>query len=55
MTDPQVKIQPQAFSELTDDQIALLRPFGEVRATEAGEVLYEVGDATYPLIVVLNG
>jgi thioredoxin reductase (NADPH) len=55
MSDLQSKIQPQAFSELTDEQIALLRPFGEVRPTEAGEVLYEVGDATYPLVVVLSG
>src|SRR5215207_8580036 len=55
MSDVQSKIQPQAFPVLTDEQIALLHPFGEVRATRAGEVLYEVGDATYPLVVVLSG
>src|SRR5215216_5506804 len=55
MSDPQSTIQPQAFPILTDEQIALLHPFGEVRATKAGEVLYEVGDATYPLVVVLSG
>ena len=55
MSDFQSKIQPQAFPILTDEQIALLHPFGEVRATRAGEVLFEVGDATYPLVVVLSG
>src|SRR5918996_2492048 len=55
MSDPRSEIQPQAFPLLTDEQIALLRPFGEVRPTQAGEVLFEVGDATYPLVVVLSG
>src|SRR5918994_2914254 len=55
MSDPRSEIQPQAFPLLTDEQIALLRPFGEVRPTQAGEVLFEVGDATYPLVIVLSG
>src|SRR5215208_8357017 len=55
MSESQSNIQPQAFPLLTDEQIALFRPFGEVRTTKAGEVLYEVGDATYPLVVVLSG
>ena len=55
MSDPQSEFQRQAFPVLTDEQIALLRPFGEVRPTQAGEVLFEVGDATYPLVVVLSG
>ncbi len=55
MSDPQSEIQRQAFPVLTDEQIALLRPFGEVHPTQAGDVLFEVGDATYPLVVVLSG
>ena len=55
MSDTQSKIQLQAFPILTDEQMALLYPFGEVHATTAGEVLYEVGDATYPLVIVLSG
>src|SRR5215207_2311329 len=55
MSDPQGKFQPQAFPTLTEEQIALLHPLGEVQATKAGDVLYEVGDATYPLVVVLSG
>ena len=55
MSDPQSRIQPLAFPILTDEQVALLRPFGAVRATKAGDVLFEVGDATYPLVIVLSG
>jgi len=55
MSDPQPEFQRQAFPVLTGEQIALLRPFGEVRPTHAGDVLFEVGDATYPLVVVLAG
>jgi thioredoxin reductase (NADPH) len=40
---------------LTPEEIDLLRPFGTVRATRAGEVLFEVGDRGYPLVVVLSG
>src|SRR5829696_3671062 len=55
MSESQSEIQLQAFPLLTDEQIALLRPFGEVKSVQAGEVLFEVGDATYPLVVVLSG
>ncbi|MFT4038803.1 MAG: FAD-dependent oxidoreductase [Thermomicrobiales bacterium] len=40
---------------LSDADIALLRPYGEVRATQAGEVLFASGASHYPLIVVLEG
>ncbi len=55
MSDPAPEFERQAFPVLTDDQINLLRPFGEVRSTQSGDVLYEVGDRTYPLVVVLSG
>jgi thioredoxin reductase (NADPH) len=44
-----------AFWELTDDQIAVLRPRGEVRPTEAGQVLFQQGDPTCDFFVVLEG
>jgi thioredoxin reductase (NADPH) len=40
---------------LTEREIDLLRPFGNVRATRAGEVLYSPEDPDYPLTVVLAG
>ena len=49
------QIREQAFPVLTDDQIALLRPFGSERDTAAGDVLFEVGDPDYPMVVVLSG
>ena len=45
----------QAFPLLTEEQIALLRPFGEVRRTNIGDVLFEVGDRGYCLVVILSG
>jgi thioredoxin reductase (NADPH) len=48
-------LEHQAFPLLSAEQIALLRPFGEVRQTQAGDVLFEVGDRDYPFVVVLSG
>src|SRR5215211_5388408 len=45
----------EAFWELTDAQIALLRPLGEVVATEAGQALFQQGDPTCDFYVVLDG
>ena len=45
----------QAFPVLTDDQIELLRPFGVEQPTAAGDVLFEIGDLEYPMVVVLSG
>jgi thioredoxin reductase (NADPH) len=55
MSKSDTEFQRQAFPVLSEEQIALLRPFGAVRPTQAGEVLFEVGDTTYPLVVVLSG
>ena len=43
------------FPVLTDDQIALLHPYGTEQATAVGDVLFEVGDPEYPMVVVLAG
>jgi thioredoxin reductase (NADPH) len=55
MSIPESELERRAFPRLTDDQIDLLRPFGEVRPTAAGEILFEVGDRDYPMVVVLSG
>lgn len=44
-----------AFPRLTDDQIAILRPYGSVRAVHKGETLFQAGDATYDFCVILAG
>ena len=48
-------LRRQSAAVLTDAEIARLRSFGERRATRAGDVLFEVGDADYSLVVVLSG
>jgi thioredoxin reductase (NADPH) len=40
---------------LSEDQIESLRPYGETRNTEVGQVLFRAGDATSDFIVVLEG
>src|SRR5215218_6714058 len=45
----------EAFWELTDEQIALLRPHGQVVATEGGQLLFQQGDPTCDFYVVLGG
>src|SRR5215207_1496908 len=45
----------QAFWALTEEQIALLRPHGQVLATEADQVLFQQGDPTCDFYVVLAG
>src|SRR5690349_7023513 len=48
-------LRAQAFPVLTVDQIARLRPFGTERPTTPGDILFAIGDAHYPLVVVLQG
>lgn len=55
MSVPETELRARAFPKLTEEQIDLLRAFGEVRQTHAGEVLFELGDRDYPLVVVLAG
>jgi thioredoxin reductase (NADPH) len=44
-----------AYPRLSDAQIDALRPFGEVRPTREGEVLFREGDEHYDFHVVLAG
>ena len=55
MSVAEIDFKQRAFPKLSDDQIAQLRPYGEVRRTQADDVLFEVGDREYPLVVVLSG
>jgi thioredoxin reductase (NADPH) len=47
--------QEQAFPTLTSLQIDRIRPFGKLRQTTAGEILFEPGDLTAPFFVLLSG
>jgi thioredoxin reductase (NADPH) len=40
---------------LSESQFETLREYGEERTAVVGDVLYSVGDATYPLIAILEG
>lgn len=44
-----------AFPTLSDAEIAELSAFGSERRTQAGEMLFKAGDASYELFVVLEG
>jgi thioredoxin reductase (NADPH) len=44
-----------AFPVLSEEEIGVLRRYGEEREAEHGEVLFRAGDPTYDFIVVLSG
>jgi hypothetical protein len=46
---------PTLFPKLTDQQLELLTPLGQVREAEVDEVLFRDGDAGYDPMVVLAG
>ncbi|HEU5433242.1 MAG TPA: FAD-dependent oxidoreductase [Thermomicrobiales bacterium] len=48
-------LRRQSKIVLDEEDIARLRPFGAVRPTRVGDVLFDVGDERYPLVVVLSG
>jgi thioredoxin reductase (NADPH) len=47
--------RPPASRILSDSQLEMLARHGEERTAEAGEKLYEIGDATYPFIAIREG
>ena len=47
--------QEQAFPALTASQIDRIRPFGRIRQTTVGEILFEPGDAGAHFFVLLSG
>jgi thioredoxin reductase (NADPH) len=56
MTSAAHEFDPAAlYPTLTTDQIALLRRFGEIHTTTAGDVIWSVGERHPSLVVVLSG
>ena len=49
------RVAASASPILSDSQLALLAEHGEERTAEQDEVLFRIGDARYPLIVILEG
>jgi hypothetical protein len=49
------EIRSVAFPTLTGDQIVFLKRYGEVRKTQAGQLLFGEGDRSYDFIVILEG
>jgi thioredoxin reductase (NADPH) len=47
--------QIDAFWELTDDQISVLRQYGQIQQTHDGQVLFHQGELTCDFYVVLEG
>jgi thioredoxin reductase (NADPH) len=47
--------QEQAFPALTASQIDRIRPFGRIRQTTVGEILFEPGDTAAHFFVLLSG
>ena len=43
------------FPKLTEAQVQMLSPHGEIRSMEPGDVLFEQGDSNYDVMVVLEG
>jgi thioredoxin reductase (NADPH) len=52
---PGQPVDPLLSPRLTAGQLALLRRYGEVRPTTAGQVLFREGDRGYDFIVILSG
>ena len=55
MKDRVDEIRSTRAPKLREDQIEVLKRYGQVKEAEAGEVLFRAGDASNDLIVVLQG
>jgi thioredoxin reductase (NADPH) len=55
MTDRTDEIRSTRAPTLREDQIEILRRYGQTRKTEVGEVLFRAGDTSNDFIVVLEG
>src|SRR6185369_2920682 len=55
MTTPDPGTDPFLSPPLDDEQLGLLRRYGQERPTRAGQVLFREGDRAYDFIVVLSG
>ena len=48
-------VPPPASPTLSASQLATLARLGEERTAQVGDVLYRVGDRSYPFIAILEG
>src|SRR6478735_11664182 len=48
-------MEPPASPSLSPSQLATLAALGEERTAAVGDVLYRVGDRSYPFIAILEG
>src|SRR5215470_7851636 len=55
MTTPDPGTDPFLAPPLNDEQLALLRRYGQERPTRPGQVLFREGDRTYDFIAILSG
>jgi thioredoxin reductase (NADPH) len=55
MNDRAAEIRSTRAPTLREDQIEILRRYGETRKTEVGEILFRAGDTSNDFIVVLEG
>ena len=49
------QVAPPASPTLSASQLATLAEIGEERTADVGDVLYRIGDASYPFIAILEG
>ena len=50
-----MNISTPASPPLSSSQLAALATIGEERSAPVGELLYRVGDRTYPFVAILEG
>jgi len=55
MKDRMDEIRSTRAPKLREDQLEILRRYGQTRKAEPGEVLFRAGDASNDFIVVLEG
>src|SRR5215210_884409 len=55
MKDRMNEIRSTRAPTLREDQIEILRRYGETRKTEVGDILFRAGDTSNDFIVVLEG
>src|SRR5688500_4286469 len=49
------QVAPPASPTLSASQLTTLAEIGEERTADVGDVLYRIGDASYPFIAILEG
>ena len=55
MASTATQVAPPDSPTLSASQLKTLAEVGEERTADAGDVLYRIGDASYPFIAILEG